>query len=140
MPPNPRDNLRHGQAVPLERVREVIANALAPDFLGNPWYRQRLAARVVERLVRYRLLAADVETQCCDLHGRNCEQGGEECCARCTEAHHFAPGHGGVPCSSPDLSGTGAAPCPRDTNGDGDCGRPNCPHCGGRSGEAKITS
>lgn len=22
--------------------------------------------------------------------------------------------------------------CPRDTNGDGDCGRPACPHCGRR--------
>lgn len=42
--------------------------------------------------------------QCCDLHGRNCEQGGEECCWRCTEAHHFEIGHGGVPCSAPDLS------------------------------------
>lgn len=21
-------------------------------------------------------------------------------------------------------------PCPKDTNGDGDCGRPNCPYCG----------
>ncbi len=41
---------------------------------------------------------------CCDLHGRHCEQGGEECCERCTEAHHFEIGHGGVPCSSPDLS------------------------------------
>jgi hypothetical protein len=44
---------------------------------------------------------------CCDLHGRNCEQGGEECCERCTEAHHFETGHGGVPCSSPDLSKEG---------------------------------
>lgn len=46
---------------------------------------------------------------CCDLHGRNCEQGGEECCDLCTEAHHFTifPPHGGVPCSSPDLSGDG---------------------------------
>ena len=42
---------------------------------------------------------------CCDLHGRNCEQGGEECCRSCTEAHHFEIGHGGVPCSNPDLSG-----------------------------------
>ncbi len=41
---------------------------------------------------------------CCDLHGRNCEQGGEECCGDCTEAYHFDIGHGGVPCSSPDLS------------------------------------
>jgi hypothetical protein len=23
--------------------------------------------------------------------------------------------------------------CPRDTNGDGDCGRPLCPHCGEKS-------
>lgn len=21
-------------------------------------------------------------------------------------------------------------PCPNDTNGDGDCGKPACPHCG----------
>jgi hypothetical protein len=40
---------------------------------------------------------------CCDLHGRNCEQG-DECCYQCTEAYHFRIGHGGVPCSSPDLS------------------------------------
>jgi hypothetical protein len=45
-----------------------------------------------------------VSTPCCDLHGRNCEQGGEECCEWCTEAHHFEVGHGGVPCSNPDLS------------------------------------
>lgn len=45
-----------------------------------------------------------VGARCCDLHGRNCEQGGEECCRNCTEAHHFEPGHGGVPCSSPNLS------------------------------------
>lgn len=43
---------------------------------------------------------------CCDMHGRNCEQGGEECCSDCTEAHHFEPGHGGVPCSSPVLTPT----------------------------------
>ena len=24
-------------------------------------------------------------------------------------------------------------PCPRDTNGDGNCGRPLCPHCGWRN-------
>lgn len=44
---------------------------------------------------------------CCDLHGRTCEQGGDECCMRCTETRHFDPGHGGVPCSSPHLSGSG---------------------------------
>jgi hypothetical protein len=44
------------------------------------------------------------DDRCCDMHGRNCEQGGEECCVWCTEAHHFDPGHGGVPCSNPDLS------------------------------------
>lgn len=53
---------------------------------------------------------AEQPGRCCDLHGRNCEQGGEECCAHCTEAHHFAPGHGGVPCSAPDLSGNAEAP------------------------------
>lgn len=44
---------------------------------------------------------------CCDLHGRNCEQGGDECCERCTEAHHFdiLPPHGGLLCSRPNLSG-----------------------------------
>lgn len=47
---------------------------------------------------------AEQPEPCCDLHGRNCEQGGEECCEHCTEAHHFEIGHGGVPCSSPDLS------------------------------------
>lgn len=55
--------------------------------------------------VMHRVHVAEVGRQkCCDLHGHNCEQGGEECCRACTEAHHFEPDHGGVPCSSPNLS------------------------------------
>jgi hypothetical protein len=42
-----------------------------------------------------------MERVCCDLHGSNCEQGGEECCGWCTEAHHFEPDHGGMECSAP---------------------------------------
>lgn len=38
---------------------------------------------------------------CCDLHGSNCEQGGEECCDDCTERLHFADNHGGLECSAP---------------------------------------
>ena len=63
----------------------------------------------VARRVAERRGAAVIRETCCDLHGRNCEQGGEECCGDCTEVHHFKAGHGGVPCSSPDLSGNGEA-------------------------------
>lgn len=62
---------------------------------------------------------AEQPDPCCDLHGRNCEQGGEECCWRCTEAYHFRIGHGGVPCSNPDLSGDDAAEQPKPARGDG---------------------
>lgn len=59
----------------------------------------------VARRVAKRGGAVKIRETCCDLHGRNCEQGGDECCHDCTEAHHSDIGHGGVPCSSPDLSG-----------------------------------
>jgi len=36
--------------------------------------------------------------------------------------------------SSPLTPGTFAEPCPFDTNGDGDCGGPLCPYCGGGPG------
>jgi hypothetical protein len=59
-------------------------------------------------VVSYRIVQREAETGmlllkrlCCDLHGSNCEQGGEECCGWCTEAHHFEPGHGGMECSAP---------------------------------------
>ena len=46
--------------------------------------------------------------QCCDMHNVRCEQGGEECCAYCTEILHFWLGHGGVPCVL-DSGGTAKA-------------------------------
>jgi hypothetical protein len=80
MPPNPRDNLRHGAVVPLDRVKEVVEDAirrlaagldlpaelLATDG-GNHWAtwtkeREAVAAAVVERLTYFRLLAMDVAT------------------------------------------------------------------------------
>jgi hypothetical protein len=47
--------------------------------------------------------AVDALSQCCDLHGRNCEPPSELCCQLCTEASH--PEHrDGTTCSAPDLS------------------------------------
>lgn len=60
MPPNPRDQLAHGQYVPLDRVQYVVANALRP-ILANGAHRDQAAALIVERLGYFRLLAQDVE-------------------------------------------------------------------------------
>jgi hypothetical protein len=60
MGPNPRDQLAPGQPVPLDRVRDVIANALRP-VLANPAHRFDAAGYIVERLGYFRLLAADVQ-------------------------------------------------------------------------------
>lgn len=62
MPPNPRDNLTPGRLVPRERVEHAIANALyGPENHGDPRGRLAKAAKVVDRLLHFRLLAADVE-------------------------------------------------------------------------------
>lgn len=58
MPPHPRDNL-FGRPVPLDRVREVVANALRP-ILASPHHRAEAAALVVDRLSYFKLLADDV--------------------------------------------------------------------------------
>lgn len=76
---------------------EAAAHALHADVGGEVKHR-------LLRTYESQWGPAEQRDVCCDLHGRNCEQGGEECCERCTEAHHFEIGHGGVPCSSPDLS------------------------------------
>lgn len=60
MGPNPRDQLAHGQLVPLDRVRDVIANALRP-VLADPAHRADAAGYIVERLGYFKLLAADVQ-------------------------------------------------------------------------------
>jgi hypothetical protein len=59
-------------------------------------------------VVSYRIVQREAETGtlllkrlCCDLHGSNCEQGGEECCDDCAERLHWASGHGGLECSAP---------------------------------------
>lgn len=70
MPPNPRDNLRAHQQVPIERVRDVIADSLAAMLYGDPHYRDELAALAVERLAYFKLLAPDVDISHCshDVH------------------------------------------------------------------------
>lgn len=129
MPSNPRDNRGPGP-VRLERVQEAIEDALKvslPELHGYPARRAVGATAVLEVLAYFGLLAPDVQAWgpyargpsqiakdngwrngqpyplCCSYHGRGCEQGGDECCAACTEAAHFQPNHGNVPCSSPDL-------------------------------------
>lgn len=63
MPPNPRDGTRltADGKVPLKGVENVVADSLAEAFPGQPVLRDGLAEIVVRRLVRYHLLAADVE-------------------------------------------------------------------------------
>lgn len=71
MPPNPRDGHRLvAGKVPLVGVRDVIADALRPEFHGQPHVRDELAGLVVERLTFFKLLAADVDTEQCsrDVH------------------------------------------------------------------------
>ena len=84
----------------LAEVRKLAAGWIADGPGGAP---KTLAERILA-------LVSEPAVRCCDLHGRNCEQGGEECCWQCTEAHHFKIGHGGVPCPAPDLSGDGLGP------------------------------
>jgi hypothetical protein len=76
------------------RVRDVIEAAKA-------WRASRVGSW---RSADHTLAAAvDALSQCCDLHGRNCEPPSELCCQLCTEASH--PEHrDGTTCSAPDLS------------------------------------
>lgn len=69
MPPNPRDHLRPDQDVPLDRVQEIVYQAMR----GIPVIadlRLEAAKAIVERLGYFRLLAHDVQGQRCagDFH------------------------------------------------------------------------
>jgi hypothetical protein len=64
MPPNPRDHLGANDPVPLDRVEEVIADALRsalpPSIVHRPLI-DSAAARIIDRLGYFKLLAPDVE-------------------------------------------------------------------------------
>lgn len=60
MPPNPRDHLGLNDPVPLDLVRDVIANALRPILAHGT--AAAAAELVLERLLHFQLLALDVES------------------------------------------------------------------------------
>lgn len=81
--------LRSADRVTGEQVRQI------DQALGRPDWAE------VDEVLRN---TAYPRGACCDLHGSNCEQGGEECCDDCTERLHFADNHGGLECSAPVLA------------------------------------
>lgn len=88
-------------APPLDDVDTVLHNigaaALPPIYAGQP-----MGEFVQNYATWRRALGGNARpAACCDLHGSNCEQGGEECCDDCTERLHFADNHGGLECSAP---------------------------------------
>lgn len=71
MPPNPRDHLGPGDVVPRARVEEVVADALyRPWNRGLPAFRRALAKAIVDKLLYFRLLSADVEGMNTGAHQR----------------------------------------------------------------------
>lgn len=74
-------------------------------------------AHKVRRLVQQKIKEWERETMAESVHGQEMEESNTSGSAPEQEAES-------------DISAKVDMPCPRDTNGDGDCGQRFCPHCG----------